>query len=146
ITEKADGKRRVVDEMVRRYLLHTRADQSERAKLYGLALLPRADQPSAIAAALGLSPEQAMTSYEAELSRLHRRYSFIFTEKAQPSLHQEVDYFLRLWLLEHRRDPEIRVVNERLKDAYATALKGLEDRRQYNSLKERLEDEEWVGV
>ena len=146
ITEKADGKRRVVDEMVLRYLLHTRADQSERAKLYGLALLPRADQPSAVAAALGLSSEQAITSYEAELSRLHRRYSFIFTEKAQPSLHQEVDYFLRLWLFEHRRDPEIEAINERLKEAHEASLKNLEDRRQYGSLRERLEDDEWVGV
>src|SRR6266487_3611840 len=146
ITEKADGKRTVVEEMVRRYLLHTRADQDERARLCGLALLRRADEPAGIAAALELSPEQARTSYEAELSRLHRRYSFIFTEKAQPSLHQEVDYFLRLWLLEHRRDPEIVAVNERLKEAHETALKKIEDHRQYSDLKERFEDEEWAGI
>jgi tetratricopeptide (TPR) repeat protein len=146
ITEKADGKRTVVEEMVRRYLLHTRADQDERARLCGLALLRRADEPAGIAAALELSPEQARTSYEAELSRLHRRYSFIFTEKAQPSLHQEVRHFLRLWLLEHRRDPEIVAVNERLKEAHETALKKLEDGRQYGNLKERFEDEEWVGT
>src|SRR2546421_8328795 len=81
ITEKADGKREIVDEMARRYLLHTRADPSERARLYGLALLRRADEPAAIVAALHLSPEQAKTGYAAELSRLQRRYSFIFTEK-----------------------------------------------------------------
>ncbi len=146
ITEKSDGKREIVDEMVQRYLLHTRDDQDERMRLYGLAMLRRAEHPAAIAAALELSPEQARTSYETELSRLQRRYSFIFTEKAQPSLHQEVRHFLRLWLLEHRNQPEIMAVNERLKQAHEIALKELEDHRQYGTLRERLEDEEWVGV
>jgi len=146
ITEKTDGKREIVDEMVQRYLLHTRDDQPERMRLYGLAMLRRADHPAAIAAALGLSPEQARTRYETELSRLQRRYSFIFTEKSQPSLHQEVRYFLRLWLLESHTQPEIMVVNEQLKEAHETALKGLEDHRHYGSLRDRLEDEDWVGV
>jgi tetratricopeptide (TPR) repeat protein/energy-coupling factor transporter ATP-binding protein EcfA2 len=146
ITEKTDGKREIVDEMVQRYLLHTRDDQPERVRLYGLAMLRRADHPAAITAALGLSPEQARTNYEAELSRLQRRYSFIFTGKAQPSLHREVRHFLRLWLLERRNQPEIIAVSNRLKQAHETALKELEDHRQYGSLRERLEDEEWVGV
>jgi len=146
ITEKREGKREIVDEMVQRYLLHTRDDQHERARLYGLAMLRRADYPAAVAAALGLSAEQARTRYENELSRLQRRYSFIFTEKAQPSLHQEVRHFLRLWLLERRNHPEIIAVNERLKQAHEAALKELEDRRQYSTLRERLKDEEWVGV
>ncbi len=146
ITEKSDGKREIVDEMVQRYLLHTRDDQHERMRLYGFAMLRRADHPAAIAAALGLSPEQARASYETELSRLQRRYSFIFAEKVQPSLHQEVRYFLRLWLLEYRNQPEIMAVNDRLKQAHETALKDLEDHRQYGSLRDRLEDEEWVGV
>ena len=146
ITEKSDGKREIVDEMVQRYLLHTRDDQDERMRLYGLAMLRRADQPAAITAALGLSAEQARASYETELSRLQRRYSFIFNEKAQPSLHQEVRHFLRLWLLECRNQPEIMAVNERLKKAHETALKELEDHRQYGGVRERLEDEEWVGV
>jgi energy-coupling factor transporter ATP-binding protein EcfA2 len=115
ITEKSDGKREIVDEMVQRYLLHTHDDQDERMMLYGLAMLRRADHPAAITAALGLSPERAKTNYETELSRLQRRYSFIFTEKAQPSLHQEVRHFLRLWLLERRNQPEIIAVNERMK-------------------------------
>ena len=129
ITEKADGKREIVDEMARRYLLHTRADPSELARLYGLALLRRSDEPAAIVAALHLTPEQAKTGYEAELSRLHRRYSFIFTEKERPSLHQEVRHFLRLWLLEHRRAPEVVAVNERLKEAHRTVLRELEESR-----------------
>src|SRR6266702_554184 len=144
IAKKADGKREIVDEMVRRYLLHTRADPSERARLFGLALLRRTDEPAAIIAALHLSSEQAKIGYEAELSRLQRRYSFIFTEKERPSLHQEVRYFLRLWLLEHRRDPEVAAVNERLKEAHQTVLRGMEESRQYSSLRDRLEDEEWV--
>ncbi len=37
-------------------------------------------------------------------------------------------------------------VNERLKQAHEAVLKGLEDHRQYGNLRERLEDEEWVGV
>jgi tetratricopeptide (TPR) repeat protein len=146
ITAKADGKREIVDEMTRRYLLHTQADPSERARLFGLALLRRSDEPAAVITALYLSPEQAKTSYEAELSRLHRRYSFIFTEKERPSLHMEVRHFLRLWLLEHRRDPEVVAVNERLKESHTTVLREMEESRQYSSLRDRLEDEEWVGV
>jgi tetratricopeptide (TPR) repeat protein len=146
ITANGEGKREIVGGMVRRYLLHTRAEQSEKAKLYGLATLRRANQPAAVAAALGLTPEQAQSNYEQELSRLHRRYSFIFTEKDLPALHQEVRYFLRLWLLERRKEPEIVAVNQRLKDAHETALNTLEERRQYTSLQERLEDDEWVGV
>jgi hypothetical protein len=43
VTEQAESKRHIVDQMVRRYLLHTRTDPSEKLKLYGLALLRRAD-------------------------------------------------------------------------------------------------------
>jgi tetratricopeptide (TPR) repeat protein len=143
ITEDVQGKREIVDQMVRRYLLHTRADQAEQAKLYGLALLRRANQPAAIAAALGLTTQ---ADYRSELSRLNRRYSFIFTEKVEPSLHEDVRHFLRLWLLEHRTHPEIMAVNERLKEAHVTSLQKLEENRNYSTLKERLQDDEWVGV
>ncbi len=146
VTETVEGKREIVDKMVRRYLLHARDNEDERARLYGLAMLRRADQPMAVAAALGLSAEEAETSYSNAISRLHRRYSFIFTEKEEPALHQEVRHFLRLWLLEHRKDPEIAAVNGRLKAAHEDALKKLEERRQYGSLQERLQDEEWTGI
>ena len=146
ITEHVEGKKTIVDEMVRRYLLHTRTNPNERARLYGLALLRRADQPGAVAAALELTSEQAKTSYSSELSKLHRRYSFIFTAKEQPSLHQEVRYFLRLWLREHRKEPEIVAINEQLNNAHEAVLEKLEEQMQYGSLKERLQDVEWVGV
>lgn len=144
ITEKADGKREIVDEMVQRYLLHARDNQSERAKLYGLAMVRCADEPTAIAAALSLTPEQAGMSYESELSRLHRHYSFIFTEKDEPSLHQEVRVFLRLWLLERLQQPEIQAINERLKVNHEATLKRLEEQRNYATLRARFEDERWV--
>ena len=144
ITEKADGKREIVDEMVQRYLLHARDDQDERMRLYGLAMLGRADHPAAIAAALSLTPEQARMSYASELSRLHRRYSFIFTEKDEPSLHQEVRTFLRLWLLERYQQPEIQAINERLKVAHEATLKRLEEQRNDPTLRARFEDERWV--
>jgi tetratricopeptide (TPR) repeat protein len=146
VTEHVEGKRTIVDQMVRRYLLHTHTNMEERTRLYGLALLRRAEQPTAIAAALGLTPEQARTSYRSELSRLHRSYSFIFTEKELPALHQEVRYFLRLWLQEHRKEPEIIAINERLKEAHETALKHLEEQLQYSTLRERLQDDEWAGI
>src|SRR5258708_16642339 len=130
ITADVEGKREIVDEMVRRYLLHTRTDESEKLKLYGLAALRRADQPAAAAAALGLTPEQAASRFASTLSRLHRRYSFIFTEKDQPTLHQEVRYFLRLWLLEHRSEPEIVAVNRRVKQADQAAPATLGEHRQ----------------
>src|SRR5712692_4073237 len=146
VTARVDKQREIVDLMVQRYLQHVQDDQAERARLRGLALLRRADQPAGIAAALGLSPEQAETSYETELSRLHRRYSFIFNEGTKKLLHQEVCYFLRLWLRENRGDPEIVAVNRRLWQAHATALQALETNRQYTNLRQRLEDEDWVGV
>ncbi|HLX57421.1 MAG TPA: hypothetical protein VKR83_10375, partial [Ktedonobacteraceae bacterium] len=102
--------------------------------------------PDAVAVALKLTPEQASTSYSRELSRLQRRYSFIFTEKEQPALHQEVRHFLRLWLQEHGREPEITAINHALKEEHENALRQLEEARQYQSLKERLQDDEWVGI
>jgi tetratricopeptide (TPR) repeat protein len=146
ITADVAGKREIVDGMVRRYLLHTRTEQSEKLKLYGLATLRRAEGPAAVAAALALTPEQAASSFASDLSQLHRRYSFIFTEKDQPTLHQEVRHFLRQWLLEHRKDPEIVAVNQRLHAAHEAALKQLEAHRQYATLQERLEEDEWAGV
>jgi tetratricopeptide (TPR) repeat protein len=146
ITEHVEGKKEIVDQMVRRYLLHARDAQNERAKIYALAMLRRADSPIAVAAALQLEPEQVKTNYASELSRLQRRYSFIFTEKEEPTLHQEVRHFLRLWLLERCKEPHIEAINEHLKEAHETALKKLEERRQYASLKERLQDDEWVGT
>ena len=146
ITEKAESQSEIVEVMTLRYLLHTRSDPDELARLYGLALLRRADEPTAIITALNLSPEQAKIGYKAELSRLQRCYSFIFTEKYQPSLHQEVRHFLRLWLLEHHNDPEVIAVNERLQASHASVLKKMETSRQYSSLRDRLEDEEWVGT
>ena len=146
VLENVDNKQNIIDQMVQRYLLHTRTNQDERTRLYGLALLRRSDQPLAIAGALGLSADQINTSYVSELSKLHRRYSFIFSEKDRPSLHQEVRYFLRLWLLKHRTQPEIISVNERLKEIHLKILLALEDSRQYTNLRERLEDEQWVAT
>jgi tetratricopeptide (TPR) repeat protein len=146
VTAQTDGKRDIVDQMVQRYLQHAGDDQHERARLYGLALLRRADRPEAIAAALGIPLEQADERYEAELSRLHRRYSFVFTEKAQPTLHQEVRHFLRLWLLEDRRNPLVVKINERIRDAHEVALKKLEESWQDGGLKERMEDDQWISV
>lgn len=148
IIESVHGKHDIVDQMVRRYLLHVRDNEHDRAKLYGLALLRRADQPAPTSAAIGLTPEQAKTdfAFTNELSRLHRRYSFIFTEKEEPALHQEVRHFLRLSQLEHRTHPEIIAINEQLKAAHEQCLQNLEKRRQYRTLKERLQDDEWVGL
>jgi tetratricopeptide (TPR) repeat protein len=150
ILEAAEGSRQhdLVGAMVRRYLVHVGDDPTERAKLYGLALARRADQTDAIAAALGLTPAQAASGdYHRELIRLHRRYSFIFTEKDQPALHQEVRHFLRLELRKGEcRQPEIKAAIRRLEMAHKAALTQLEQDRPYRSFKERLQEEEWVGV
>jgi tetratricopeptide (TPR) repeat protein len=146
VTEIMETQRKIVEQMIERYLLHARDEQSERLKLYGLALLRRADQPLAVTTALGLGDEEARTGYEGELSRLHRRYSFVFTDKVQPSLHEEVRHFLRLWLLERRQNPEMVALHTQLKNVYEMALKELEESRQYQTFQERLQDDEWVGV
>lgn len=141
LTERTDGKREIVDQMVRRYLLHTRSNPADRARLYGLALLRRADEPSTIAAALDLSDS---SNYDAELTQLHRRYGFVFTKQEQPSLHQEVRYFMRLWLLEHYTEPGIIEVNQRIKEVHLAKLNALEEHRRYTSIQGRLEDEQWL--
>ena len=146
VLEKGDGQREIVDLMVERYLLHTRIDEGEKAKLYALALLRRAERPEAIAAALNLTPQEAETSYETALTRLHRRYSFIFTGKALPSLHEDVRHFLRNWLLEKRAQPDKKTLIRRLRDNHLADLEALEQARGYASLKGRLEDSEWVGL
>ena len=81
-----------------------------------------------------------------DFHRLHRRYSFIFTEKQEPSLHEEVRGFLRLWLLDKNSQPEIVAVNQRLKYSYQKMLKELELQRNYKTLRARFADEKWIGV
>ena len=144
VTTALGSRRKIVEQMIERYLLHVRDDDVDRYKLYGLALLRRQDVPRITAVAIGLSEDEAAGVYERELSRLHRRYSFVFTEKAQPSLHQEVRYFLRLWLLEHCAEPGISALSARLKDAHEALLKDLEARRQYATFQDRMQDDEWV--
>lgn len=138
---------RLVGTMIEHYLRLPLGHREDHRKLYGLALLRRVNPSAALDAALGITSEQAESGLDTqELARLHRRYSFIFTEKAQPALHQEVRYFLRLWLLAHRTEPEIAALNTRIRDAHEQALKQLEEKRRYQNLKERLEDEEWVAT
>lgn len=147
LTQGAVGQREIVRNMVERYLLHTLGNQEDKQKLYGLAMLRRSRQPEAVAAALNLTAEQARTAYDSELSRLHLRYSFIFSEYEEPTLHQEVRFFLRQWLRErHLQDPGIQTINNRIKQAYETLLKDLEASRAYSDLKERLEDNEWLDM
>ncbi len=109
VTEDVTNRKDMIDQMVTRYLLHTRIDESERGKLYALAMLRRNTQRPMLAIALGLTDEEAKTParFDKALSHLHRRYSFIFTEQGDPSLHQEVRKYLRLWLLERRDQPDI---------------------------------------
>ena len=147
VTEDVAGRKEIIDQMVMRYLLHTRIDESERGKLYALALLRRCEGP-ALVTALGLSDEEARepTRFDAALSHLHRRYSFIFTETGEPSLHQEVRKYLRLWLLERRTHPDIRAINEHLIKTHESALAHVEQERNYNTLKDRLQSEEWTDI
>jgi hypothetical protein len=56
ITQGVDQRRAIVEQMVQRYLLHTRDTPSDRMRLYALALLRQIDDPSVIAVALGVSP------------------------------------------------------------------------------------------
>ena len=77
---------------------------------------------------------------------MQRRYSFIFTEKARPTLHQEVRHFLRLWLLDRRTSPQILAINKVLVQTHVAAMSLLEKQRAYQSLEERLQDEEWVSL
>lgn len=135
-----------LDKLLRRYLLHTHQDMEEQQKLYGLALLRRGDQSYAVAAALGLESEHTGYNIRGELNRLHRRYSFISPQKGKVVLHQDVRHFLRLWLLEHKDDQDIKTVNARIQAAHEKALSQLEVRRQYRNLKDRLTDEEWIEL
>ena len=81
------------------------------------------------------------------MSRLHRRYGFIFTKQEKPALHQEVRHFLRLWLLQNRTSsPDIKRVILRIREAHLTSFRELEEQRNYRSLHERLEDEQWVEL
>ncbi len=143
ITESTDGVLKIVDQMVRRYLLHVPDKIQERAKLYGLALIRRANDPQAVIAALGLKPGQENT-YERELAQLHKHYSFVFTEQGLPFLHQEVRHFLRVWLLEHRLEPEEVTVIERLRTTHKARLDELEKHYLYKDVRSRLEDRQWI--
>jgi WD40 repeat protein/predicted negative regulator of RcsB-dependent stress response len=141
ITEGIDGKREIVDQMVERYLRLT--GPFDRARIYGLALLRRVEDPAITAAALNITD-----NLEAELRRLHRLYSFIFTRHDKPALHQEVRHFLRLWLRDphHRTTPEIMQIIEDLRKALYTFFSQQERQHEYASLHKRLEEAGWVEL
>lgn len=145
ITKNQIGIYGIVHQMVQRYLRYAPDNANERFQIYGLALLRRTDDPNATKVALRFNGEQA-DGYESTLIQLQQRYSFIFTEQGQPTLHPEVRYFLRLWLLEHCKEPDKVDTITRLKEVQQARLEMLEQRRAYKSLQQRLEDDEWVGV
>ena len=145
ITEDIDSRREIIDQMVERYLRHTRANPADRAKMYGLALLRRIEKPveQSSMTAIALDISQGL---EAELSRLHRRYGFIFTQHGQPTLHQEVRHFLRLWLLQNRNNSEVLSVIKRLHEAVTTRITDWERQHSYRSLHQRMADKQWVQL
>ena len=55
-------------------------------------------------------------------------------------------HFLPSLLLERRTEPEIVAVNRRLLHEQETTFKALEEQREYATLKERLQDDEWVDT
>ncbi|GHO45987.1 tetratricopeptide repeat protein [Ktedonospora formicarum] len=142
ITKGIDSRREIVEQMVERYLIHTRSNPSDRTRLYGLALLRRIEEPdtesSLLAAALNVSQ-----GLETELSRLHRRYGFIFTKHGQPALHQEVRHFLRLWLLQNRARSEVMDVIKRLRSVITKQLQDREKQYTYSNLRQRMGDHKW---
>lgn len=144
ITDNVVNTNGIIHQMVQRYLRYAPDDQNEREQLYGLALLRRAEEPQAVIAALGLATREQENAYEEILRRLQWHYSFIFTEQGQPALHSEVRYFLRLWLLEHRKEPDKAKVIVRIKEVQQKRLDVLERQRRYQSLEDRLGDDEWV--
>ncbi len=147
VVTNPDKKLKVVHAMVQRYLLHTRSDQDEKNKLYGLAMLRRSEESSIVSVALGIPAERVASDYEPEMKRLQRRYSFIFSDKEQPSLHQEVRYFMRIELFARRKEsPHIQLVNTHLLEAYKQLLDQREEQSQYETLRQRFEDEVWTGT
>ncbi|HYT35063.1 MAG TPA: hypothetical protein VEL69_08510, partial [Ktedonobacteraceae bacterium] len=145
-TEETDARREIIAKVVRRYLLHTRGDLKESARIYGLALLRPDSSAEAKAAALDLPDIDGVSS---TLSWMQRRYSFIFAKKERPTLHQEVRYFLRQWLLEeeHRMLPEVIKVNQRIYNAHLAKLKELEEKSPpFSQLSERLVEDKWVNA
>jgi tetratricopeptide (TPR) repeat protein len=134
----------IVDGMVRRYLIHVQSDMEDRSKLYSLAILRVADNPKVIAAAIGIQEDDVINQYDQELRRLQRKYSFIFAEKEKPTLHEDVRYFLRKWLLERRNQPEVQFVNKRIYTSCQQVIINLEERRKYPSIALRFEDSSWT--
>jgi len=143
IIEAVEGPQEIVGQMVYRYLQYASSNRNESEQLYGLALLRRAEEPQVVMAALGLKKEQE-NAYEETLNQLQWHYSFIFTEQGQPALHPEVRYFLRLWLLQHYKDPIKVSVITRIKEAQQERLYTLEKQRNYEGLDDRFADDEWV--
>lgn len=145
ILEGIEGVQEIVHHMVQLYLIHAPDDEYEREKLYGLALLRGTNDADVVIKVLALKLRRGVT-YEEILGQLHHHYSFIFTKQGQPSLHQEVRYFLRLWLLNHKIAPNSTRVITRLVAAQRERLNRLEQRHPYRNLRDRMEDSAWVEV
>lgn len=132
-----------MERMVRRYLRYALDAPNEQAQIYGLALLRRTDEPEVILEILNISARDA-DDYNGVLYHLQRRYSFILSSGKQLRLYEEVRYFLRLWLQEHRREPLPGRVISQLRKVQLEQLTRREKRLAYSSLRQRFEDSEWV--
>ncbi|WP_201394051.1 tetratricopeptide repeat protein [Ktedonobacter sp. SOSP1-52] len=53
---------------------------------------------------------------------------------------------MRLYLLERRKEPQIQDITDSLKKIIESVLREREQRREYHTLKERLQDEDWTAL
>ncbi|HYN88000.1 MAG TPA: tetratricopeptide repeat protein, partial [Ardenticatenaceae bacterium] len=129
-------RRKVVEQVTARFLLHCFDDPGERSRLYALALAYRADAD--LVAAM-LETEEL----ERDLSELERRHSFVFVRDM--TLHDAVKSFIREYLLAdvRRTSREVRTAHER---AVAHLRARLQDREaRLLTLEARVADEHWTA-
>jgi tetratricopeptide (TPR) repeat protein len=133
--------------MLELYFANTQNDEQERQKLYGLAMLRRANNAGVVTSIPGLDQQRDKHTYEQLLQQLHNRYHFIAIEQGQPLLHEMVRANLRNWLLtEGRKMTDFPVVARCLVEAQQSQLQELELQHHYSSLRDYFEDDNWINT
>jgi tetratricopeptide (TPR) repeat protein len=144
LLEMGKGVHDIVEGMVERYLFYVPYDR-ERVMLYGVAMLRRTNDLQIVDQLVGESIGQNK-SHEEQLHILLHATHTIFVERDRISLHQEIRYFLRTWLLEHWEDVRRQEIAAQLQRILQMRIDTIKRRYPYQRLSGRFEDDVWVNA
>ena len=132
----------MTEEMQKLIGLYQTDTPARRGKLYGLALLRTIDNPRKVSRALKIGTDKR--SYTQAIRPLYQEYAFVFTDETHHFLRLDIRTFLRQQLRAQRKKQEVAKIIARIYENQQQQLYELEEEKEYQDLRMRLRDEEWI--